>query len=84
VHELQDAAEAEPEEQRAGDREQRRAQLVRLSFVEHAVDQSRRRRVEVEVMHEAVRQRIGVGVQVLLHHEHRRQHRNKHVQREKR
>ena len=84
VHELQDAAEAEAEEQCTGDRQQRRAQLVRLPFVEHAVDQARGRRVEVVVMNEAVGQRIGPWVQVLLHHEERRQNRHQDVQRQKR
>ena len=82
MHQLQDAAEAEPEEERACDRQQRRAQLVRPPFAEHAVDQSPGLCVQPEVMHEAVRQRVGMRVQILLHHEQRRQNRNQDVQRE--
>jgi hypothetical protein len=46
---------------------------VRAAFAEHVVDQLRGRRVEPVVVDERVRERVRMRVEVLLHHEQRRQ-----------
>jgi hypothetical protein len=82
VGELKDATEAEPEEERAEDREQCRPELVRPALDEHAAERHGCRKREVEVTHEIIRECGGVRLEILLHHEDRGENRNQGVERE--
>ena len=84
MHELEHAAEAEPEEQRAGDGEQGRSELVRPVVDEDTADERRGGSGETVVARHVVGERGGVAVQVLRHHEQRGDDRDQDVQREKR
>jgi len=68
MDELEHTAETEPEEQRARDRQQRRAQFVRMPLDEHGLEQLARGGIESEVVSKVVCQRIRVRVEVLLHY----------------
>src|SRR6478609_3533205 len=73
VDELEDAAEADPEDQRARDRKQGRSELVRASLAQHVVEQLRCGGIEPVVVHKLARKRVRMRVEVLLHHEQRRE-----------
>ena len=84
VHELEHPAEGDPEEERPGDGEDSRAELVRPLLDEHAPDQLGRLGVQPVVVHELVRKRLRVALEVDLDHEHCRDDRDEDVQGEQR
>ena len=82
VDELEHVAKAEPEGKRAGDGEERGADLVHTGLDEDAADEPGCLRREVVVTHETVGERRGIRIEVLLHHEQRRHDRDHDVRRQ--
>ena len=82
MDELQDLAEVEPDDERSDDRDRGGAELVRGVLDQHAAHEGRRLSRELVVLDEVARERGRLPLQVLDHHEERRDDGDQDVRRQ--